>query len=154
MVARLLLGRRSDGSYGLDITRPGFSVTASNPDTQPERFAFSSNWTRIDELLQIGTAVAQTSGQESWVDIDVTSYGYFPFITYRLGGIFTDTQYHDEAWHKYPNSTYSSLLSVNGYTATGSSFVRFARQNNGVNWTPAINFTLYYMIWGIKARDF
>lgn len=50
MTDRLLMGRRSDGSYGLDISLPGYDVkTALN-----HQMAFSTNWSGGAVIHQTG----------------------------------------------------------------------------------------------------
>lgn len=50
MVDRTLLGRRTDGSYGLDISLPGFDVKTA----LPHQMAFSSNWSGGAVIHQTG----------------------------------------------------------------------------------------------------
>ncbi|MGQ2972073.1 MAG: hypothetical protein ACT6QM_06060 [Brevundimonas mediterranea] len=51
MVDRTILGRRNDGSYGMDISFPGFNVhTASNT-----QLAFSTRWAHAASIHQTGT---------------------------------------------------------------------------------------------------
>lgn len=56
MVARLLLGRDQWGTYCFRTSKPGRDVWTSNPATAPDAFTFNSDWSRVEEIHQAGTA--------------------------------------------------------------------------------------------------
>lgn len=65
MAARTLYGRRQDGSYGLDISFPGYDVLTATDD----QLAFSSRWGGAGSILQIGNV-----GRDITVSFPTLSY--------------------------------------------------------------------------------
>lgn len=61
MTERVIIGRQSDGSYGVRITVPGVSAATA---TVPKDFAFNSDWGQYGSI--------HLSGEVTVDDVDVT----------------------------------------------------------------------------------
>lgn len=69
MTDRVLLGKRTDNTYGLDISLPGYDVKTATE----EQLAFSSKWGSAGVVHQSGTS---TQG----ATVTFPDLGYKPFV--------------------------------------------------------------------------
>lgn len=69
MVARTLYGRRNDGTFGLDISLPGYDVLTATD----QQLAFSSRWGGAGSILQMGNVGRDTT-------VYFTPLSYIPMV--------------------------------------------------------------------------
>lgn len=75
MSRRVVLGKRADGSFGLDVALPGYDALLDDRN-DAQKFSFSSDWTDFVGLGSIG--IVASGGNVAIVD-----NGYFPHVEVR-----------------------------------------------------------------------
>ena len=162
MVARILAGKRPDGTFGLDITKAGYDVLTSDPLLSPTDFVFSSKWNRLERILQAGSGRVSGSGAIGngyFIELDVTAIGFFPLMTFcilRPGSEHLE----DEGWYKFDwaaNPGYSSRLRVWGMRSSGGGY-NYTFSPYTDYFTPRVSFSgawgISYILWDLKVGDF
>jgi hypothetical protein len=90
---RVVLGRRLDGSLGLDIALPNYDAEFDDRN-DATKFSFCSDWTDFVPLSAIGIATIMPATGTGFQSIPVINNGYLPFIELRKiegARIFDDT---------------------------------------------------------------
>ncbi len=85
---RVVLGKRADGSIGLDVSLPGYDAfTADRNDAT--KFSFSSDWTDIVKYSQFGKVIVPVSGaaptpyETIHTIVPIPNLGYIPHFEAR-----------------------------------------------------------------------
>lgn len=78
MTKRVVMGRQSDGSYGLRCSLPGYDASTNPPDNT--QLAFSSDWGSVLPIYLAGTRLGLANGTDT--SITFTSLGYIPLGFY------------------------------------------------------------------------
>jgi len=85
---RVVLGKRLDGSFGLDVSLPGYdALTADRSDAT--KFSFSSDWTDIVKYSAFGkvtvpaAAPAATPYEGAHTVVPIPDRGYIPHFEAR-----------------------------------------------------------------------
>lgn len=82
MSRRVVLGKRLDGTFGLDVSLEGFDALTDDRN-DAGKFSFSSDWTDLTTVGAIGIAdVPAGTGLDYTVPIP--DYGYRPHAEVRL----------------------------------------------------------------------
>jgi hypothetical protein len=91
---RVVLGKRLDGSFGLDVTLPGYDALL-NDRNDAGKFSFSSDWTDFVGLAQITTVPVDSNPVPTYFfEFPIVNNGYIPHVELRvISGlrIFDDT---------------------------------------------------------------
>lgn len=139
MTDRTLIGRRNDGSYGLDISLPGFDVKT----TDPKNMAFSSQWGRAAIIHQTGLV---TEYQNKTVTFPTLPYIPSVYLVMRFT-IGSETWSSVQFLHL--NSARTRFMFHPFCRVTPSSLIFDASQNGGL---PSLeNYTVRYCVFRIPG---
>lgn len=136
MVSRVVIGKREDGTYGLDISIPGKDVlTATGSD-----LAFSSKWSGTFLVHQSG--VAQNG-------VDVT-FPALPFVPIVLGSVDANNSTGDD----YTSFLGRTFTQSDGNRLTGHyPAIRVWNNKFFIESRGFVNTTYRYLILRVKGGD-
>jgi hypothetical protein len=81
---RVVLGKRLDGSFGLDVALPDYDAFLDDR-TDAGKFSFSSDWTDITAIGSIGIVdVPIIVAPDYFITVPINDYGYRPHVEVRL----------------------------------------------------------------------
>lgn len=153
MATRVIMGQRFDGSYGLDIGRPGFDIEAADPLSEPEKYAFSSRWDRLEKIRLAGVTRVTFSAASVSVLLNLTEMGIneYPLIDYQLRNVSTG-RIEDNGWYKYDYSgadpSYSSRIAMEMWVSGGIRYVGLHALRDGGSGRPLNgNWDVCWVMW-------
>ena len=87
MSRRVVLGKRRDGSFGLDVALPGYDAFTDDR-SDVNKFSFSTDWDDLVKLSQVGKLyVPFNSGAAFsllYEQVPIPNFGYIPYFDARF----------------------------------------------------------------------
>lgn len=88
-MGRVLIGKRPDGTIGLDISLPGWDATAHSAYRQDaDKFSFSTDWNDLVKISQVGKVSVPFNSGPSFAllyeQVPIPNLGYIPYFDARF----------------------------------------------------------------------
>lgn len=118
MSRRVVLGKRADGSFGLDVALPGYdALTDDRSDVN--KFSFSSDWQDVVKVSQFGKlqiGIYQNNPSDPYAGaherVAIPNFGYIPHFETR--GWDGGNRVYDDTWAA--SDTYGLLVQCLPYS--------------------------------------
>lgn len=87
MSRRVVLGKRLDGSLGLDVALPGYDALTDDRN-DVNKFSFSSDWADLVKFSQVGKIYVPFNSGPAFAllyeQVAIPNYGYIPYFDARF----------------------------------------------------------------------
>lgn len=114
MSRRVVLGKRADGSFGLDVSLPGYDALTDDRN-DAGKFSFSSDWTDFVPVSSIGivSVPAFSAAPTYFENISIVNNGYIPHVeARRIDGLRIYDDYFSSGQSGISTLVFSSQIQV------------------------------------------